>query len=67
MKALEDEEGNMLVDQNGEPKLKVPNPRVELPYTYLVAWYVMHCQSLMLTVQASEGFVPFVQKLECSN
>ena len=33
IEALEDEEGNMLVDQNGDPKLKVPNPRVELPYT----------------------------------
>ena len=38
--------------------------RVELPYTYMVAWYVMHCPSLMLAIQAPEDFVPFVQKLK---
>ena len=57
----------MLVNQNSDPKLKVPNPRVKLPYTYLVAWYVMHCPSLMTVVPVSEGFVPLVQKLEHSN
>jgi len=67
VEALEDEESNVLVDQNGESKLKVPNLKVKLPYTYLVAWYVMHCPPLMMAVQASEGFMPFVQKLECSN
>ena len=44
----------------------MPNPRVELSYTYLVAWYVMHCPSLMTTVHTSEGFVSFLQNLECS-
>ena len=44
--------------------MKTPNPRVELPYTYLMAWYVMHCPSLMTAVSPSEGFVHFVQKLE---
>ena len=39
----QDAEGNVIVDQNGELKLKTPNPRVELPYTYLMACYVMHC------------------------
>lgn len=24
-----------------------PNPRVELPYTYLMTWFVMYCPSLM--------------------
>ena len=57
----------MLVDQNDDPMLKVLNPRVKLPYTYLVAWYVTHCPSLMTAVQVSEGFEPFVQKLECLN
>jgi len=34
---LINDEGNVLTDQNGDPKVKVSNPRVELPYTYLVA------------------------------
>ena len=25
----------------------VPNPQVKLPYTYLMAWFVLHCPSLM--------------------
>ena len=62
-----DEEGNLLMDQNGKPQLKIPNPRVELPYTYLMAYYIMHCPSLMIAVPALEGFVPFVQRLEDSN
>jgi len=56
----------VLIDQHGNPEAKVPNPRVELPYTYLVAWYVMHCPSLMTVVHTSEDFVPFLQKLERS-
>ena len=44
-----------------------PNPRVELPYTYLVAWFVMHCPSLMTAISpSSSDFVPFLQKLEQS-
>jgi len=66
VKAQVDDKGNVFIDQNGDPELKVPNLRVELPYTYLVAWYVMHCSSLMKAVQTSEGFVPFLQKLERS-
>jgi len=45
VEALIDDEGNVLIDQNGDPEVKVHNPRVKLPYTYLVAWYVMHCPS----------------------
>jgi len=67
METLVDEEGNTLVDQNDTPQLKMPNPRVELSYTYLVTWYVMHCLSLITAVQASEGFVPFVQRLKRSS
>ena len=67
VEALVDEEGNMLVDWNGNPELKVPDPIVKLPYTYLVACYVMHCPSLMMAVHASEEFVLFLQKLERSN
>jgi len=32
IEALMDDEGNVLVDQNDDPELKVPNPRAELPY-----------------------------------
>ena len=46
---------------------QVPNPRVELPYTYLVAWHVMHCPSLMTVMYILEDFVPFLQKLERSS
>ena len=60
MKVLEDEEGNVNVDRDGELKLKTLNPRVELPYTYLMAWYIMHYPSLMSTVHASEDSMPFV-------
>ena len=62
-----DKEGNPLMDQNGKPQFKTPNLRVELLYTYLMAWHVMHCPWLMTAVSASEGFVPFVQMLENSN
>ena len=41
VKVLVDAKGNVLTDQNGNPEVKVPNSRIELLYTYLVAWYVM--------------------------
>ena len=47
--------------------MKTPNPRVELSYTYLMSWNIMHCPSLMTAVSPSEGFVPFVQRLENSS
>ena len=65
MEALEDDEGRVLFDWNGKPKLKIPNPRVELPYTYLIALYVMHCPALMSVVQVSEDFMTCIQKFEC--
>ena len=60
VEALVNDEGNVLIDQNGDPEQKVPNLRVELSFTYLVTWYVTHCPSLMTTVHASEDFVPFL-------
>ena len=57
----------MVVGPDGEPRMKTPNPRVELPYTYLMTWYVMHCPSLMSGVQSSEDSMPFIQRLERSN
>ena len=67
VEAVVDSQGRPDVDSEGRPKIKTPNPRVELPYTYLMAWYVMHCPSLMTPVSRSEGFVPFVQRLESSS
>ena len=60
VEALVDKEGNPLMDQNDKLQFKIPNPGVDLLYTYLMAWYVMHYPSLMTEVSASEGFVPFV-------
>ena len=65
--AEEDREGNVVVSPDGEPRMKTPNSRVEFPYTYLMAWYVIHCPSLMSALQSSEGSMPFVQRLERSN
>ena len=61
VEAIVDAEGHPVTDSNGRPLVKTPNPRVELPYTYLMAWYVMHCPSLMKAVYPSEGFTPYVQ------
>jgi len=67
VKAIVDVKGNPVRDSNGHPLVKTPNLRVKLPYTYLIAWNVMHCPSLMTAVSASEDFAPFVQWLENSN
>lgn len=37
----------------------VTNPRVELPYTYLMTWFVLHCPMLMECPRTAD--VPFVQ------
>ena len=37
VEVLVDDDGNVLIDQNSNPEVKVPNPKIELPYTYLVA------------------------------
>jgi len=67
VEAIVDSEGRPMVDSEGRPRVKTPNPRIELPYTNLMAWYIMHCPSLMSGVPLSAGFVPFVQKLENSS
>jgi len=61
-----DEYGEDVLDRNGDPKRSTPKPRVELPYTYLVAWFVMHCPALMSAIPSYGVNVPFVQKLEGS-
>ena len=45
-----DSHGEPDVDSEGRPRVRTPNPWIELPYTYLMAWYVMHCPSLMTPV-----------------
>jgi len=67
VEAIVDSKGRPEVESEGRPKVKTPNPRIELPYMYLMAWYVIHCPSLMTAVPSSEGFIPFVQKLENSS
>jgi len=67
VEAIVDIEGRPVVDSEGRLRVKTPNPRIELPDTYLMAWYVMHCPSLMTVVPLSAGFVPFVQKLDNSS
>jgi len=65
--AEEDRKGNVVVGLDGEPTIKTPNPRVGLHYMYFMAWYVMHCSSMMSAVQSSEDSMPFIQRLERSN
>ena len=59
VKVLVDNDGNVLIDQHGDPEVRLPNSKVEVLYTYLVARYVMHCPSLMTAAYISEDFVPF--------
>jgi len=42
-----------------------PLPRVELPYTYLMAWFVMHCPALIKHIDEStlEGGSAFLSRL----
>ena len=60
VEAIVDSEGRPVVDSEGRPRVKALNPRIELPYTYLMAWYVMHYPPLMTAVPSSVGFIPFV-------
>src|SRR3954469_19211930 len=43
------------------------DPRIDMPYVYLVAWYVMHYPPLMHTPTLDSSNIPFVQRLERSN
>jgi len=36
------------MDSKGRPKVKTPNLRIEIPYRYLIAWYLMHCPSMTI-------------------
>jgi len=67
VEAVVDSQGRQMVDSEERPEVKTPNPKVKRPSMYLMAWYVMHCPSLMTAVSSTEGFVPFVQRLENSS
>ena len=67
VEAIVDSEGRPVVDSEGSPRVKTPNLRIELPYMYLMAWYIMHYPSLMTAVPSFIGFIPFVQKLKNSS
>lgn len=41
-----------------------PTPRVELPYTYLMAWFMMYCPSLMTLPTKNSSGASFIQKYE---
>lgn len=42
-----------------------PNPRIALAYTYLMAWYVMHCPSMMDPAKPWDPNCPaFIQHLD---
>ena len=43
VEAIVDAKGNSVKNYIVHPMVKTPSPRVELSYTYLMAWYVMHC------------------------
>ena len=44
VEAIVNAEGNPVRDSNSHPLVKTPSPRVELPYTYLMAWYIIIAQ-----------------------
>ena len=67
VEVIVDSHGKQMVDSEGRPEVRTLKPRVELLYKYLMAWYVMHCSSLMTAVSPSEDFVPFVQRPENSS
>jgi len=51
----------------GEARSEDSQSQSRLPYTYLMAWYIMHCPLVIMAVSPSEGFIPFVQRLENSS
>ena len=66
VEAIVDPKGNPVKDSNGHSLVKTLSPRVELPYTYLMAWYMMHCPSIMTAVSAQK-FYTFRARLESSS
>lgn len=56
------------VNDEGETVSKTPNPQVELPYTYMMVWFVLHCLSLMMAPNSEESAsLPYVKRHENSD
>lgn len=46
---------------------RTPNLWVEVAYTYLVTWFVLHCYTLMMTTGRADLTTPFIERLaECT-
>ena len=56
-----------MADTEVRSEVRSTNPKVELPYMYLMARYIMYYPSLMTTVSPSKGFTPFLQLMENSS
>ncbi|ONK58388.1 uncharacterized protein A4U43_C09F11780 [Asparagus officinalis] len=46
------------------PSARIPLTKVELPYTYLMAWFVLHRSDMMSVPNATDHSVPLLQLLE---
>lgn len=56
-----------VINDKGEVSYKTSNPRVELPYTYLMAWFVLHCPNLMTASSSKDSaHLPYVERYENS-
>ncbi|ONK56558.1 uncharacterized protein A4U43_C10F10040 [Asparagus officinalis] len=50
--------------KESESSAQIPTIKVELPYTYLMAWFVLHRSDIMSVPNATDHSVPLLQLLE---
>ncbi|ONK80572.1 uncharacterized protein A4U43_C01F19320 [Asparagus officinalis] len=50
--------------KESESSAQIPTIKVELPYTYLMAWFVLHRSDMMSVPNATDHSVPLLQLLE---
>ncbi|ONK60359.1 uncharacterized protein A4U43_C08F17440 [Asparagus officinalis] len=50
--------------KGGDPPDQIPTIKVELPYTYLMAWFVLHRSDMMSVPNTTDHSVPLLQLLE---
>ncbi|ONK58181.1 uncharacterized protein A4U43_C09F9170 [Asparagus officinalis] len=50
--------------KESESLAQIPTIKVELPYTYLMAWFVLHRSDMMSVPNATDHSVPLLQLLE---
>lgn len=56
-----------VLNKEGSSKTKIPNPHIELPYTYIMAWFILHCPILMSQIHSQMDYSsPIVQHYERS-